>query len=209
MLKYLKKSDPETVKQVLKEAERGRYKGEDKELLPGDILSEHNAEHAVSFIEKEVERENNLFKFQGHSGGSGPSGSRSGGAGPSGHGNSGRGGRGSSSSSRGSRKGSGSRGGFRSRSRNRWADLEGEELKEALENAGVCFQCGNDHKGEPCKYEDAVCGKCGKTGHISPVCFSVEREYQRSQGNRQGKKRPRHKEGSQQSAPNQPPPTEN
>ena len=96
MLKYMKKSDPKTVKQVLKEAERGRYKGEDKELLPGDILSEHNADHAVSFIEKEVETENNLFKFQGHSGGSGPSGSRSGGAGPSGYGNSGRGGRGSS-----------------------------------------------------------------------------------------------------------------
>ena len=109
----------------------------------------------------------------------------------------------------GSRKGSGSRGGFRSRSRNKWADLEGEELKEALESAGVCFQCGNDHKGEPCKYENAVCDKCGKTGHISPVCFSVDREYQRSQGSRRGKKRPRHEEGSQQSAPNQPPPKEN
>ena len=123
MVKYMKASDTKIVKHVLKEAERGKYKGEDKELVPEDILAEHSAESSVSFVESWEK----CFKLP------------SGGSGPRGGNTSGRGRGAGTSGSRGSR-GSKSCSNSRSQYRARWGDLEGEALKEALTEAGVCFK---------------------------------------------------------------------
>ena len=55
-----------------------------------------------------------------------------------------------------------------------------------------CRRCGRRHDEAQCKFRDATCHKCGKTGHISPVCRTAGpprnqerntgRFYQRRQG---------------------------
>ena len=36
-------------------------------------------------------------------------------------------------------------------------------------------RCAQNHKGERCKFVDAVCNTCGKKGHISPTCYKSDR----------------------------------
>lgn len=36
-----------------------------------------------------------------------------------------------------------------------------------------CSGCFSTHKRENCKFRHATCNKCGKKGHISPVCMSA------------------------------------
>ena len=33
-----------------------------------------------------------------------------------------------------------------------------------------CFQCNGDHLGHECRFRDAVCHACGRTGHIQKAC---------------------------------------
>ncbi|XP_036347641.1 uncharacterized protein K02A2.6-like [Rhagoletis pomonella] len=35
-----------------------------------------------------------------------------------------------------------------------------------------CSGCGSSHSREQCKFKNAVCRKCGRVGHIAPVCMS-------------------------------------
>ena len=37
-----------------------------------------------------------------------------------------------------------------------------------------CRRCGRRHEESACKFEDALCHKCGKKGHIAPVCRSAD-----------------------------------
>ena len=68
------------------------------------------------------------------------------------------------------------------------ADKNARELKgqsvaspggESLHFAGAaadmksCYRCGRHHDARSCKFRDATCHKCGKCGHIAPVCRSV------------------------------------
>ena len=153
-------------------------------------MAEHSAESAVSFVDSEE----TCRKLQ------------SGGSGPRGGSTSGRGRSAGASGSRGSRGGkSNSHSNSRSTYRSRWGDLEGEALKEALTEAGVCFKCGNDHAGQECKYSHAVCTKCGKEGHISPVCFGARKVQNGNE--KRGTKRGRNDDEGSQPAPNQPRPS--
>ena len=34
----------------------------------------------------------------------------------------------------------------------------------------ICFRCGRKHNPNDCWYKNATCNKCGKIGHIKPVC---------------------------------------
>ena len=33
-----------------------------------------------------------------------------------------------------------------------------------------CFRCNGDHLGHECRFRDAVCHACGRTGHIQKAC---------------------------------------
>ena len=33
-----------------------------------------------------------------------------------------------------------------------------------------CYHCGRRHDAKTCKFRDATCHRCGKQGHIGPVC---------------------------------------
>jgi hypothetical protein len=35
-----------------------------------------------------------------------------------------------------------------------------------------CYRCGRKHSESECKFKSATCHKCGKSGHIAPVCRS-------------------------------------
>lgn len=35
-----------------------------------------------------------------------------------------------------------------------------------------CSGCFSSHNREECKFKNSVCNKCGKKGHIAPVCMS-------------------------------------
>ena len=75
------------------------------------------------------------------------------------------------------------------------ADKNSKDLKGGGENSSVsdgmnfagakggkakaCFRCGRRHEERTCKFKDAECHKCGKTGHIAPVCRS-ESKHQSS-----------------------------
>lgn len=61
-------------------------------------------------------------------------------------------------------------------------ELKGSEnvtLQDSLNFAGAkktnvkaCYRCGRRHDAKTCKFREAECHKCGKTGHIAPVCRS-------------------------------------
>ena len=36
-------------------------------------------------------------------------------------------------------------------------------------------RCGHNHPGVPCKFKEATCHRCGKVGHIAPVCRSKKK----------------------------------
>ena len=38
-----------------------------------------------------------------------------------------------------------------------------------------CYRCGRNHPGVPCKFKEATCHRCGKVGHIAPVCRSKKK----------------------------------
>ena len=38
---------------------------------------------------------------------------------------------------------------------------------------GPCYRCGRRHDAKSCKFKEATCHKCGKLGHIAPVCRSA------------------------------------
>ena len=46
--------------------------------------------------------------------------------------------------------------------------------------SGGCESCGNNHSRADCKYRDATCHKCGRKGHIKPVCRSSVNTGERS-----------------------------
>jgi len=43
-------------------------------------------------------------------------------------------------------------------------------LVRTQEKATTCYHCGRHHDAKLCKFRDTKCHKCGKTGHIAPVC---------------------------------------
>ena len=47
-----------------------------------------------------------------------------------------------------------------------------------------CFRCGRtNHNAHDCKFRDATCHFCGKTGHISPACLSRKKGKDKSDRN--------------------------
>ena len=38
-----------------------------------------------------------------------------------------------------------------------------------------CYRCGGPHRASSCRFREATCNKCGKTGHIPKVCRSADR----------------------------------
>ncbi len=40
-----------------------------------------------------------------------------------------------------------------------------------------CYRCGRDHHEKDCTFREATCHKCGKHGHIAPVCKSGRSGY--------------------------------
>ena len=62
-------------------------------------------------------------------------------------------------------------------------ELKGSDvtLQDSLKFAGAsklrpCHRCGRRHDAKTCKFRDAECHKCGKTGHIAPVCRSTPKK---------------------------------
>ena len=55
--------------------------------------------------------------------------------------------------------------------------ISGEEelLHFARAEGKDCWHCGHRHNEKTCKFRGATCHKCGKLGHIAPVCRSVAR----------------------------------
>ena len=49
-------------------------------------------------------------------------------------------------------------------------------LSTGAEKGTTCYRCGRCHDERTCKYKDATCHKCGKPGHIAPVCRSSSRK---------------------------------
>ena len=41
------------------------------------------------------------------------------------------------------------------------------------EKFGPCRRCGRRHDARTCKFKGATCHRCGKQGHIAPVCKSA------------------------------------
>ena len=65
------------------------------------------------------------------------------------------------------------------------AEANMKELKDTLSSVGdgvnlasatkagpskPCFRCGRKHDTRVCKFSEARCHRCGKKGHIAPVC---------------------------------------
>ncbi len=52
------------------------------------------------------------------------------------------------------------------------ASRQAKHYKKSVQSSASikCKCCGGDHDPEGCKYKDATCYKCGKKGHIRPVC---------------------------------------
>ena len=66
------------------------------------------------------------------------------------------------------------------------ADINAKELKadgqarftdsvhlattQRQEKRRPCYRCGRNHEADQCKFKEAKCHKCGKQGHIAPVC---------------------------------------
>ena len=46
------------------------------------------------------------------------------------------------------------------------------ESKTQTISEGTCYQCGGKHKQTDCRFKEATCRACGKTGHIARVCRS-------------------------------------
>ena len=42
--------------------------------------------------------------------------------------------------------------------------------------AKLYYRCGRGHDAKTCKFREAECHKCGKTGHIAPVCRSTPKK---------------------------------
>ena len=38
-----------------------------------------------------------------------------------------------------------------------------------------CYRCGGPHRASSCRFREATCNKCGKTGHLAKVCRSADR----------------------------------
>ena len=57
-----------------------------------------------------------------------------------------------------------------------------------------CSRCGRRHAEKSCKFKDAICHRCGKRGHIAPVCRSgsptshVSKKTDRSYPSRKGRR---------------------
>ena len=58
------------------------------------------------------------------------------------------------------------------------------EWRMQISKKKLCIRCLKSHDGKDCKYKDAVCHHCGRTGHITPACFA--KHSGKSKGHSQG-----------------------
>lgn len=78
------------------------------------------------------------------------------------------------------------------------------EHRRAAQERKVCFRCGGNHGSDVCFFQDKLCYKCGRKGHVSRMCrqASTSRakfdkqansERQQEEGNREEGKKPKQK----------------
>ena len=58
--------------------------------------------------------------------------------------------------------------------------LKLEPAKHRKWQSSVCSHCGGKHQSSKCRFRDAECYSCGKTGHIAKVCRSSKAPQHRS-----------------------------
>ena len=49
---------------------------------------------------------------------------------------------------------------------------------------GTCLRCGGSHKSDECRFKEAECNFCHKTGHLAKVCFAAKRQKESQQKQR-------------------------
>lgn len=59
-----------------------------------------------------------------------------------------------------------------------------------------CYRCGRKHHERDCKFREATCHKCGKQGHIAPVCRSRSKPSHNPPPTTRGRRPPRHQRRS-------------
>lgn len=58
--------------------------------------------------------------------------------------------------------------------------VENKNSKRENQKYKSCSGCFSSHRREECKFKNSICNKCGKKGHIAPVCMSKQKtEYKK------------------------------